>query len=100
MTIDPFKSTKSTDNNVIERMWVEVNSWINYLIKNAFGQFSTDGLIYMTQDHAKFVVSWVSCQAAKVGLQLFAKVWNYYLIPLKGQAIDLMAQNNKTIPVD
>ena len=36
----------------------------------------------------------------KIGLQLFAEAWNYHSIPLKGRPIDLMAQNNKTIPVD
>ena len=67
-TINPFKSTTSADNNVIEQMWVEVNSWVNYpTIKNALGQFSTDGFIDMMQVHAKFSVSWwVSCRVAKV----------------------------------
>ena len=54
----------------------------------------------MTQDHVKFAVSWVSCRVAKVGLQLFAEVWNHHSIPLKGRPIDLMAQNNKAVPVD
>ena len=98
--INPFKSTKSTDNNIIERIWVEVNSRVNYPIKNALGQFATDGLIDMTQDHVKFAVSWVSCRVAKVGLQLFAEAWNHHSIPLKGRPIDLMAQNNKAMPVD
>ena len=30
--IDPFKRTKSTDNNIIEHTWVEVNSRVNYPI--------------------------------------------------------------------
>ena len=64
--INFFKSTKSTDNNIIERMWVEVNKRINYPIKNALEQFATGGLINMTQDNAKFAVSWVSCRVAKV----------------------------------
>ena len=64
-TINPFKRTKSTDNNIIERIWVEVNSRVNYPIKNALGQFAIDGLIDMTQDHAKFAVSRVSCRVAK-----------------------------------
>ena len=33
-TIDPFKSTNSTDNNIIEHIWVEVNSRVKYLIKS------------------------------------------------------------------
>ena len=94
-TIDPFKSTKSTDNNIIERIWVEVNSRVNYPIKNALGQFATDGLIGMMQGHAKFAVSWVSCRIAKVNLQILAAACNHYSVPLKGRPIDLMVQNNK-----
>ena len=45
-------------------------------------------------------MSWVSCRVAKVGLQLFAEAWNHHSIPLKGRPIDLLAQNNKAIPVD
>ena len=70
--IDPFKSIKTTDSNIIEWIWVEVNSRVNYPIKNALGQFVNDGLIDITQDHVKLAVSWVSC-VAKVGLQLFAE---------------------------
>ena len=54
----------------------------------------------MTQDHVKFEVSWVSCFVEKVGLQLFSELWNHHSIPLKGRPIDLMAQNNKAMPVD
>ena len=79
-TIDPFKSTKSTDNNIIEHMWVEVNSCVNYPIKNTVAQFETDDLIDMTQDHTKFVVSWVYCCVANVGLQLFVEAWNHHSI--------------------
>ena len=86
--IDPFKSTNSTDSNIIERIWVEVNSRVSY--PNALGQFVNDGLIDITQDHVKLAVSWVSC-VAKVGLQVFAEAWNHHSIPLKGRLIDLMA---------
>ena len=54
----------------------------------------------MTKDHVKFAVSWVSCRVAKVGLQLFAEAWNHHSIPLKEKPINLMAQNNKAMPVD
>ena len=69
--IDPLKSTKSTDNNIFEHIWVEINSQVNYPIKNVLGQFATGDLINMTQDHVKFAVSWVFCRVAKVGLQVF-----------------------------
>ena len=98
--IDSFKSTESTENNIIKRIWAAVNSQVNYPIKNAFWQFETDGLIHMTQDNGKFDVSWISCRVAKVGLQLFAEAWNHHSIPLKGRPIDLMAPNNKAMPVD
>ena len=65
------------DNNIIERIWVEVKSRVNYPIKNALGQFAVDGLIDMTQDHVKFAVLWVFCRVAKVGLQVFAEARNH-----------------------
>ena len=61
--IDSFKSTNSTDININ----------VNYPIKNGLVLFATDGLIDMTQDHAKFAVSWVSFRVAEVGLQLFTE---------------------------
>ena len=88
LAIDPFKSTKLTDSRV------------NCPIKLPLRKYGTDDLIDMTEGHGRFAVSWVSCPIAKVGLQLFVEAWNHHLIPLKGQAIDLMTQNNKAIPVD
>ena len=54
--INPFKSTKSTDNNIIECICFEVNSRLNHTIKNALGQFATDGLIDMTQDYTNLQI--------------------------------------------
>ena len=88
LAIDPFKSAKLTDSRV------------NCPIKLPLRKYGTDDLIDMTEGHGRFAVSWVSCPIAKVGLQLFVEAWNHHLIPLKGQAIDLMTQNNKAIPVD
>ena len=36
----------------------------------------------------------------KLILQLSVEVWNHHAISLKGRPVDLMAQNNKTVPVD
>ena len=54
----------------------------------------------MRQDHNKFAVSRVSCCVVNVGLQLFVEAWNHHSVPLKGRPIDLIAKNNKTMPVD
>lgn len=97
--IDPFKSTKSTENNIIERIWVEVNSRVNYPIKSALGKFQEDGVIDMTQEHSQFAVSWVSCGVAKVGIQRFVDAWNHHSVPKKGRPVDLMRMNNKTMPI-
>lgn len=98
-TIEPFKSTKSTENNIIERMWVEVNSRVNYPIKSALGQFARDGFIDMSLDYTKFAVSWVTCHVSKVGLKRFVEAWNHHSVPKKGRPIDLMTKNNKAMPV-
>ena len=70
--IDPFKSTKLTDNNIIECIWVEVNSRVNYPIRNALGQFATDGLIDMTK-----ILSSLLCRGSLVALQKL--VYSYLL---------------------
>ena len=63
-SIDPFKSTKSTDNNIIERMWVEVNSRVNYPLKSALNQFVRDGNLDLSIEETKFAVSWVTCRVS------------------------------------
>jgi len=99
-TIEPFKSTKSTENNIIERMWVEVNSRVNYPIKSALGQFARDGLIDMSQEHTKFAVSWITCRVSKVGMERFVEAWNNHSVPKKGRPVDLMRKHNKAMPVN
>ena len=98
-SIDPFKCTKSTDNNIIERMWVEVNSRVNYPIKSVLSQFVQNGNIDMSLDEVKFAVSWVTCRVSSIGLKLFAQAWNHHLVPKKGRPIDLMKSNNKAMRI-
>ena len=98
-SISPFKSTKSTDNNIIERMWVEVNSRVNYPLKSALNQFVQDGSIDMSLEVTKFAVSWVTCRVSNVGLRRFVEAWNHHSIPKKGRPIDLMSTNNQAPPI-
>ena len=98
-TIDPFKSTKSTDNNIIERMWVEVNSRVNYPVKSALNQFVRDGKLDMASEETKFAISWVTCRVSNVGLKRFVEAWNHHSVPKKGRPIDLMQSKNRTVQV-
>ena len=98
-SIDPFKSTKSTENNIIERMWVEVNSRVNYPLKSAFNFFVQNGDIDMTSEETKYAVSWVACHVSNVGLERFIKAWNHHSVPKKGKPIALMQQNNQIVPI-
>ena len=94
-SIDPFKST---ENNIIERMWVEVNSRVNHPLKSAFNLFVQSGDIDMSSEETKFAVSWVACRVSNVGLERFVKAWNHHSVPKKGKPIALMERNNHTVP--
>lgn len=98
--IDPFKSTKSTDNNIIERMWVEVNSRVNYPLKDVINQFIRNGEIEFSSVTTKCAVSWVLCRVSKVGIERFVAAWNHHSIPKKGRPIALMQRNNKSVHID
>lgn len=98
-SIEPFKSTKSTENNIIERMWVEVNSRVNYPLKSALNRFIQQGDIDFSSEYTKYAVSWVTCRVSYVGLKRFVDAWNHHSIPKKGRPIDLMASNNRAASV-
>ena len=98
-SIVPYKTTKSTENNIIERIWVEVNSRINYPLKKALNQFIRDGSIDFSSQLTRFAVSWITCRVSRVGLERFVEAWNHHSIPKKGQPIELMRAKNRASPV-
>ena len=64
----PFKQTRSTENNVAERMWPEVNQRINYPVKRAMNEIiETDNAgIFDIENHTfKFCVSWMMLHITK-----------------------------------
>ena len=64
----PFKQTRSTENNVAERMWPEVNQRINYPVKRAMNDIiETDKTgIFDIENHTfKFCVSWMMLHITK-----------------------------------
>ena len=62
----PFKQTRSTENNVAERVWPEVNQRINYLVKRAMNEIieTDNAAIFDIENHTfKFCASWMMLYA-------------------------------------
>ena len=78
----PFKQTRSTENNVAERMWPEVNQRINYPVKRAMNEIieTDDAGIFDIENHTfKFCVSWMMLHITKT--VFFVKSWNCHHVP-------------------
>ena len=56
---------------------------VNYSIKTALVEFENNSVFDMENETDKFCVSWVSCQVASYGLQVFIKSLNSHPIPSK-----------------
>jgi len=68
-------------NHPVERIWVEVNSRVNYPIKKCLINMEDNHLINMDNDHHKFLTSYFSINVAKVGTQYVVDSWNRHRIP-------------------
>jgi len=62
---------------------VEVNTTVNYPIKEILSGLVASDKIDMGNEVTKFCVSWVSCRVANHGLVKFAEYWNCHSIPSK-----------------
>jgi hypothetical protein len=66
-----------------ERNWVEVNSRINYPIKQQLHKMVQEELIDMTDETDKYCVSWITIQTVQAGIQELLPAWNHHSIPGK-----------------
>lgn len=66
---------------MIERLWVEVNSRVNYPVKKILVEMENAGDINMADDLHKYCVSWFSIKVLTVGAKLFIQSWNSHPIP-------------------
>ena len=73
-TVSPFY----VQNHTIERVWVEVNTRVNYPIKSALIGMCDDNL---DDDVCKACVSWFSIKVATIGTAVFVDAWNSNTIP-------------------
>ena len=101
----PFKHTTSTDNNVAERFWPEVNSRINYSVKRAM-----NGILHSEVDEIfnlgdtvmkKYAVSWVMLYVSHDAIQHLLMSWSYHRVPEPQGCIPIknMIQTSRTVKV-
>ena len=68
----PFKQITSTDNNVAERFWPEVNIRVNYPIKramNAILHSEVNEIFNLGDPVMKYAVSWVMLYVSHDAIQ-------------------------------
>ena len=66
---------------MVECIWVEVNTQVNYPIKAALIDVLEHGQISVDDDLDKFCVSWFTIKVAAVRIELFVAAWNEHPIP-------------------
>ena len=84
-TSTAYKQTTSTENNVADRFWPEVNSRINYPIKRARNALRNtiqdDDLFNLADPVFKYCVSWVMLYVTKDAVDHFITSWNHHRVP-------------------
>ena len=55
----------------MERIWVEVNSSVNYHLKNILNDMVHKNQINIANEQVKFSVSWILCNVVRQGLHMF-----------------------------
>ena len=94
----PYIQTTSTQNHIIERVWVEVNQRVTYPIKRVISMMDDNRMINMDDSMHKFCVSYVLQKCCSVGLERMIHSWNNHSIPRKGIPNSL-ALNSHTNPI-
>ena len=60
---------------------MEVNSRVNYPLKNILNDMVHKDQINIANEQVKFSVSWILCNVARQGLHMFQESWNHHRIP-------------------
>ncbi|XP_065896313.1 uncharacterized protein [Dysidea avara] len=69
----PHCRSTSKQNHAVERIWVEVNSRINYPIKTVLVHMEQRDEINLTDDHVKYCVSWFVIRVTQAGTRYWCK---------------------------
>ncbi|KAL9965196.1 hypothetical protein ACROYT_G028964 [Oculina patagonica] len=95
----PYLQTTSKRNHRIERIWVEINTRVNYPIKKALNSMVNSDILDMEDGITKFSVSWVTLRVCHAGCGLVIESWNAHSVPGKGVPNEMQAANNMTVKV-
>ena len=74
----------------MERIWVEINSRVNYPIKARLIDMEERGLISMDDAMIKYCVSWFAIRVANVGTTIAVDSWNQHTLCGKSDNIPCM----------
>jgi len=96
---EPWKQTTSTENNVIERFWPEVNVRVNYPIKRALNRIVEEFDWDMSNPVLKYSISWVTIFIADHASRHLIDSWNYHRVPGANGCIpiDNMFRSKRTV---
>lgn len=100
---EAFKQTTSTENNVAERFWPEVNSRVNYPLKRAMGVlFQNSNEFDLGDPVVKYCVSWITLYACSDAVEHFVSSWNHHRVPGPNGCIPIenMRQTKNTAQVE
>ena len=64
---------------MIERLWVEINSRINYPVKQVLVEMDNNGDINMADSLHRYCVSWIAIEVLKIGAETICS-WNSHTI--------------------
>ena len=70
-------------NHKVERIWVEVNTRVNYPLKRLLIYMEEHQSINMTDPVSKFCMSFVTIKVASKGMETFVHSWNNHPAPSK-----------------
>ena len=93
LTIAPYVQTTSTQNHIIERVWVELNHRVTYPVKRVIVSMDQQRAVNMDDETTKFCVSYVLQQVCSVGMIRMIEAWNNHHIARKGIPNSLHASN-------